>query len=204
MIIGIIGKVGSGKSACVKYLQEHYDVTVFSCDDIAKELIEKGEVDYKIGSAYEFFTNESLQAECRKKVHPKVFKKIIENINNFENYIPNNKENTIFFKNKNNFCEQTIVRTKKTYVIESALPSETLHNICDKVITIYNSYEKKHSLLKEHRDYTDNQTKLIYESQKFYDKYYDKADYKIENNGTKEELLEKLKEVIDEICIICK
>lgn len=180
MIIGIIGKVGSGKSACVKYITSNYPAISYSCDEVAKELINNGEVDYKPCTPYEFFTDEKKQEECRQKVHSKVFLRICENINNSNN------------------CEELI------HVIETALPQEMLYNICDKVICVENTYEKKTQLLKEHRDYTDNQIKLIYDSQSFYDKYYAMADYKIDNNGTKEDMLKKVKEVMDEICIICK
>ena len=42
MIIGIMGKIGSGKSKCLKIIKElysDYDICVYSCDDIAKELL---------------------------------------------------------------------------------------------------------------------------------------------------------------------
>ena len=76
--------------------------------------------------------------------------------------------------------------------------------MCDKVIYIKNSYEDKVKLLKEKRDYDEETTKLIYDSQSFYDKYYDKADKIIINDGTKKDLERKLKEVMDEIYIVRK
>lgn len=184
MIIGIMGKVGSGKSLCVKYIKEHYDAFVFSCDEIAKELIESGQVDYKIESPRDFFTDERLQEVCREKVHKPVFLRICENINNLSK---------LYGINEDRLC-----------VIETALPNDMFLNICDKTIYVDNTLEKKIEILKEHRDYTETQTKLIYESQKYYEKFYIKADYKISNNENKEELLEKLKEVMDEVCIFRK
>ena len=100
------------------------------------------------------------------------------------------KEN---FKNKNNLI-----------LIESALPSDEMYKMCDKVIYIDSSFEDRVKRLKESRDYSEAKTKLIYNSQEYYEKYYNMADYKIYNNGTKEELEEKVKEVLDEIYITCK
>ena len=43
MVIGVIGKVGSGKSAAVEFIEREYKAIVFSCDEIAKDIIEKKE-----------------------------------------------------------------------------------------------------------------------------------------------------------------
>lgn len=183
MVIGVIGKIGSGKSACVKYIKENYDAEVFSCDDVAKAMIDNGEIDYKIENPEEFFTNENLQERCRTVVHKKVFERIYKNISDK--------------KSKNNFEELY-------FVIETALPNEQLFDMCDKVICIDNSFEKKVELLLFHRNYSIGKTTMILNSQKYYEKFYDRADYKITNNGSKEEFLDKVKEVMNEICLIRK
>lgn len=183
MVISIVGKIGSGKSVAVKYLQEEYNAICFSCDDIAKEIIEKGQTNYDPGYAGEVFINEKKLEECRTILHPEVFNRINENLNNF--------------KNKMNFSEQL-------FIIESALPSESMYDMCDKVIYIYSSFENRVKRLKDSRDYSEEKTKLIYDTQKYYEAIYDKADFKIENNGTKEELIEKIKEVIDEVYFTVK
>ena len=127
----------------------------------------------------------------------------IEYINNFKN--GNAKQLLAYSRNlraennKNNLREQNSL-----IVIECALPSDRLFEMCDKVIYIKNSYEDKVKLLKEKRDYDEETTRLIYDSQSFYDKYYDKADKIIINDGTKKDLERKLKEVMDEIYIVRK
>lgn len=183
MVIGLIGKIGSGKSECAKYIRKEFDVIYFSCDEIAKKMISTGEIDYFVENMEEFFSNEKLQEECRKKVHPKVFSKIKSNINSIK---------------------KVNAKREQLFVIETALPNDDLYNICDKVICVKNSLEMKIKILCEHRNYNTEKTIKIYKSQEYYDKYYDKADYIINNNGTKEELLSKLKEVLNEIYIICK
>ena len=187
MILGIIGKVGSGKTVCVEYLEKEYDAKVFSCDNIAKEVINNNEIDYKPLPPLIFFSDEMAQKECREKIHPLVFnkiKKIIEIIENNEKY--NNGD------------------LDKLIIVECALPNEVFYNICDIVIYIKNSFEDKFKLLKEKRGYSEEIIKLIYDSQSYYDKFYDKADYVIINDGTKQDLERKIKEVIDEIYIIRK
>ncbi len=52
MVLGIVGKIGSGKSYLVKYMVGRFkdsDIKVFSCDDIAKDLIESGKTSYTGG-----------------------------------------------------------------------------------------------------------------------------------------------------------
>lgn len=192
MVIGIVGKVGSGKSACIKFIKEHYgdyDIKVFSCDEIAKEIIEHDEVDYKGKNVtpYIFFTEQKYQDEAREKIHPLVFKKIRDEICNEKVEKNNQNENTMSMQ-----------------IIESALPSELMYDLCDKTIYIYTRYDVALERLKKSRDYAEAQARLIYDSQKYYEKFYEKADYKIDNNTDEETFLKHLEEVVDEICIICK
>lgn len=219
MVLGIIGKIGSGKSAVVKYIENNYNTVVFSCDDIAKEIMEKGETDYDPGFAGEIFINEKKQEECRMKLHPLVFNRISENLNkllnkNNLNHLNNeNESNSKTSANKENFNEfyRSIMNSKnennfyeKIIIIESALPSDEMFKMCDGVIYIDSPYADRVERLKETRDYPESKTKLIYDSQKYYEKYYDRANYKICNDGTKEELEIKVKEVLNEIYITCK
>lgn len=263
MVLGIIGKIGSGKSTVIKYIEKKYDAIVFSCDEIAKDIMEKGETDYDPGFADEIFTSVKKQEECRTILHPLVFKRIYENIfkikneNNFKNFpnINNQNENDIGFSKKNSTLELNRINlnnenknnsklscktqfqsieesndinlnyvnkknsmnflninnfkneknfSEKLIIVESALPSDEMYKMCDKVIYIDSPYEDRVKRLKESRDYPESKTKLIYDSQTYYEKYYNKADYKIYNNGTKEELEEKVKEVLNEIYITCK
>lgn len=234
MVLGIIGKIGSGKSTVIEYIKRNYDAIVFSCDDIAKDIMEKGETDYDPGYAGEIFINEKKQEECRTLLHPLVFKRIYEKIcrnmneNNFLNITNKNnsklsgktqcqsikesndknlnyvnKDNIMNYLNKNNSKNEKNF-LEKLIIIESALPNDEMYKMCDKVISIDSPYEDRVKRLKESRDYTESKTKLIYDSQAFYEKYYNKADYKIYNNGTKEELEKKVNEVLNEIYITCK
>lgn len=184
MVLGIIGKIGSGKSVCVEYIEKNYNAIVFSCDSIAKELMASGKYEY--GKSEEIFTSENLQEKCRNELHPLVFDRINKQIKNILN-----KNNSM------NFNENIVI-------IESALPSKALFDMCDKVICIESDYNLKTKLLKDKRGYNIEKTKKIYDSQKYYEKFYDMADIKIINDGSKSDLEKKIKEVIDEIYFICK
>lgn len=182
MTIGVVGKIGSGKTFFTKYVKDNYEsIVVFSSDAIAKEIMESGETSYngKNIIPYEFFTNEKYQEDVRKNLHPFVFKKI-------ENEIEKLK-----IKNSN-----------LIYIIESALPSDYMLDICDKLIYIKSSYKDIYQRLSLHRGYSDNQIKLIYNSQNYYEKFYEKADYVINNSEDLKKFLSSIKEVMDEICVI--
>ena len=89
-------------------------------------------------------------------------------------------------------------------LIETALPSELFFSICDKTIYIRSKREDQVARLKRTRSFTDNQFDVIFNSQEYYEKYYNMADYIIDNNGDLDSFKSRVKEVMDEICIICK
>lgn len=181
MIIAIVGKIGSGKSTCINYIKEHYkNVIVFSCDEIAKEIL-KDEKYAKLFKVNEDFYNDKTNLEkCRKEFHPIVFdfiKKEIEKLKlNNTNYL---------------------------FLIETALPSTYLYQFVDKIICVYNSTNKKINILNKNRGYDENKTLQISDSQNIYEECYKKADYFIENGGEKKELYFKLQEVLNEIHFTC-
>ena len=238
MVLGVVGKIGSGKSAVIEYLQEKYNAISFSCDDIAKEIIrEKGLESYE---SEQVFINENLQEQIRNNFHPLVFLRIDENLNNLYNFIEkpytnktetsdtdaniNNflNKNNIYSKNnfeniknfidksfnihnihnvnKNNFLNKSELLT----TVESALPSNDMFNICDKMIYIDCPYEMRVKRLKDSRGYSETKIKQIYDSQEYYEKFYARADFNVYNDGTKDELINKIEEVLNEIYITRK
>lgn len=178
MVFGIMGKVGSGKTLCSEILEKEYGAKLLSCDKIAKEIIANDETDYVPLPPYHFFRSPVAQELCREKIHKIVFDRIEKSV------VDESNDDLI--------------------VIECALPSERLFEICDKLIYVENTYENKSKLLKEKRGYDDETIRVIYNSQTYYDKYYNKADIVVYNNGTKLDLEMKLKEVMNEIYIIRK
>ena len=269
MVIGIVGKIGSGKSEVVDYLRDAYGAANFSCDEVAKEImVEEG---YKIDNKQDLFTNKNILERIRIELHPKVFSRINEYINilnnfykqkesiaekivenmrisgrldkffNFENIVDTcdineNKNNKKYYNNllnKNNKPENVFsnleqscnfIKKRRTYynkknksnlnnileffedliIVESALPSEDMFNICDKMIYVDCSYENRVSRLKKSRKYSDEKIKQIFDSQQYYEEFYNRCEYKILNDGSKKELINKVDEVMNEIYIACK
>ena len=188
MVLGVVGKIGSGKSYFVNYIKNKYqncDIIVFSCDDIAKELLNSNKTSYKRKDIvpHVFFTNEKLQESVRNTLHPEVF-----------NYI----------KDEIDKQKSSLEQKKTIYVVESALPNEIMYEICDKVVYIKSSYDNSYSRLKLSRSYTDSEIKLIYNSQLYYEKFYDTADFIIENNGDRDSFELRINEVMNEICFVCE
>lgn len=238
MVLGVVGKIGSGKSAVINYLQDKYNAISFSCDDIAKEIIsEKGIEGY---SSEQVFTNMNLQEQIRNNFHPLVFLRIKENLNNLYNFLEeksqdsvkisnmdlnitnflnknnlfteNNYNNFLIFLNDHNEIHKNIKENKNNFLykcellitIESALPNEDMFNICDKMIYVDCPYESRVKRLKDSRGYTETKIRQIFDSQEYYEKFYDRADFKIDNDGTMGELIKKIEEVMNEIYITGK
>ncbi|MBR3288704.1 MAG: dephospho-CoA kinase, partial [Lachnospiraceae bacterium] len=179
---------------------------------IAEKIVENTR---KSGKLDKFFNFENILDTCN----------INEDKNNKNNYYnlskKNNNQEDIF-----RHIEQTCNFTKKrrTYynkkmksnlnnileffedliIVESALPSEDMFNICDKMIYIDCSYENRVSRLKKSRKYSDEKIKQIFDSQQYYEEFYNRCEYKILNDGSKKELINKVDEVMNEIYIACK
>ena len=179
MVLGLIGKVGSGKSAVARYLGATYGALHLSSDDIAKEVMQNGKYDLENINAKNLFNDEKAQEYVRNVIHPDV-------INEIKNKI---------IENKNKY---------DLIVIESALPNRELIGLCDKTILIETDLKFKKELLKEHRDYDETKTDTISRAQDYYEPIYETANYKIKNDSTKEELLKKVNEVMNEIYIVRK
>ena len=179
MVLGLIGKVGSGKSAVARYLKESYGALHLSSDDIAKNIMQNKKYNFDNVSAENLFNDKKTQDYVRDVIHPYVIDEIKKQV----------------FENKNKY---------DLIVIESALPNNKLLSLCDKTILIETDLKFKKELLKEHRNYDETKTDIISKSQDYYEPIYKLADFKIMNDSTKEILFKKIDEVINEIYIIRK
>ena len=90
------------------------------------------------------------------------------------------------------------------FIIESALPSDDMFSICDKMIYVDSPYDMRVDRLKSSRGYDENKIKQIFNSQKYYDRFYDRADIKIDNSGTIDDLINRIEGVMNEIYIVGK
>ena len=177
IVLGVMGKVGSGKTSLIKIIEEKYKIKTFIADDVFKEMKENGEFDEDIDLNSRLFLDTKLQERIRKEYHPKVFNNI-------------KKEIEIL---KDNGKEYDFI------VIETALPSDLFLSICDKTIYIENDEKVKQMRLMNDRNYSISKIKNILESQEYYEKFYKKADYKIINNNDIINLKVEVGFILDEI-----
>ena len=168
MIIGFSGKVGSGKTTLSNMLVDKYNLIKFDCDIIAKELQTK--LNFKININEQGFIDESEQNRIIDEFHPLVWNRV-------EQLIENNKNNNT------------------DIVIETALPSDRFFEIID--ISFYIKTELVKERLMLNRKYTESKIETILDSQKFYEKYYEKCDFVIMNNDSKETAFSKIVEIYD-------
>lgn len=161
MIIGITGKICSGKSVIIKEIENKYNVILLSTDIIAKRMIEQGECPFDI-------TNNDLSNDqfikIKNEFHPLVWAKIKNIIDTTKSKLPNE------FVNKINF------------IIETALPSEKFFEIVDKSIYIYSDDKDIKDRINKNRKYSDNKINNIITEQNNYIDFYNKCDYIIYNN----------------------
>lgn len=177
LVLGVMGKVGSGKSTVIKIISDKYNTVSFSADEVFKEMQENGEFGDNIEINTKLFLDTKLQEKIREEYHPKVFDKIKKNIDK-------------------------IKKSDKEYdfiLVETALPSDKYLMMCDKTIYVENSDKIKSMRLMDGRNYTSTKIKNILDSQKYYEKYYKKADYKINNDTDKTDLIYKIDFVIKEM-----
>ena len=157
MVVGITGRIGSGKSTVANFIVKKYNFLYYDTDEIFKDLKSKGIFDFTIADKYKFFSSFHLQNIIRHNLHPKVFI-----------YIKNDIDLKLKLDKELNF------------VIETALPSNDFFKICD--ITINITSKNKDLLLLRERNIDNKMIKLINKSQNYYNKFYKRCDFFIKNN----------------------
>ena len=171
-ILGITGKIGSGKTTAVDIIKNKYNVRILNLDDIAKIIIKEKKIEFKLVED-SFLSSKDLNF-VKSTIHPIVWDKVKKEI-----------------KNLNNISDIDFV------IIETALPSEVFFDICDNTICI--DSKKNIELLKSNRDYNDKRIKMILEEQKQYEAFYKLCDKFINNDYDKKEFINV---ILDSICEI--
>ncbi len=196
-VIGVTGPSGAGKTTLSEFLKNMYNAQVIDADKIAKKLSNDVNTDY-FKEIIKLFGKDNLQKDgCLNR------KKIAEII--YNNSEKRNQLNLLTFKYVVNeivkILNQLRLENNLEYVcIDVPLLYEAkMEDICDIVIAVIADDEQKISRICE-RDNIDKelakQRLKIQNSNQF---FIEKADYVIENDGTKERLEKKLKEIMDKI-----
>lgn len=193
--IGITGGVGAGKTEILKYLSDQEKIKVMLADEIAHDLMEKGtDCNRKLQSLFAgddvfdaegninrnrmaevIFSDEKKREALNLIVHPAVKEYVTE----------------VAEKEKN-------AGNLRILVLEAALLIEEGYDkICDELWYIYTSEENRKKRLMQNRGYSEEKVKNIFKSQLNEEVYRRFCKVVIDNNGTKEETLGQVAEVIN-------
>ena len=183
-VLGITGGVGCGKSTVLAVFKERYGALCLSCDDIAREMQQKGGCCYALmldlfGEEYLNDAGEFDRAKIAKKVfadpgllkklndliHPAVKQQVAERVRSF------------------------LADGGQLAVVEAALLIEGDYGeICDEIWYIYTSEEARIDRLMASRGYSRERCLKMMKSQKNEDFFRTHTELTIDNNGKTEDL----------------
>ncbi len=192
-VIGITGRVGSGKSEILNYLEKHYPCILIRADEVAKELQKPGAKCFDavvscIGSdcldknggidkakmAEVIFNDPDVLEKVNSIVHPAVKESILEQIG--------------------------VAREdgKSEYVfLEAALLLEAgYRDICDEIWNIRVEESVRRERLKASRGYSDEKIDSILSKQLGEDEFDRLCDVTFDNSGDLEKTTEKIDEYL--------
>jgi len=184
-LIGITGNAGSGKTTVANILREN-NYCVIDADKVVHKLLESDEVKNFI---IENFGEEFLN---RKKLSDYLFKNPLE-MEKYEKFI---REKVLKAIN------EEILRTNCDIIfLDAALIFEYgLEYMFDKIICVISDEDKLIERLKN-KGYSEDTAKLILLRQLPQKEKAKRSDFVIENNGTIEELKEKVLKVLKELAL---
>ena len=183
-IIGVTGGVGSGKSAVLNYMEEHFDSRVVKADEVGHMLMMPGRECYepviqlfgdwvvredtsldRAAIASIVFDNPEMLKKLDDIVHPEVKKYILREIER------SRKEETEFF-----------------FIEAALLLEEKYDEICDELWYIYTREEIREARLMESRGYSREKVQQIFSSQLKEAEYRKHCSVVIDNNEGLEEM----------------
>lgn len=193
MILGLTGGIGSGKSTVSKIFLS-MGIKVFDADLIAKDILEteevKEEIKEKLGKEFINLKSNSVDKKLLKK-------EIFNNPKKLEvlNGIVHPKVVDIYRKEYLKFKD-----IKEIVIFDVPLLFEVkLEKYCDKVIVVDIDPEIQIERIRKRDNIDIGLIKKIIGTQIPRENRNLKADIVVENNGTLEELKQKIREIINEI-----
>lgn len=191
-VIGITGGIGSGKSTVSRILSEKLNAPILDADKIAKEAINSPEIISKIKKFFGesifdnpqlinreklsdiVFSNENKLLELNKIIHPYVIEEIEKKVNEL--------------KQDNEYI-----------ILDVPLPNESFINLSDKIIVVVANEETRIKRVMTRSNLSEDSVKKRIEKQMPVENYIKLADFLIKNNGSMEELSEKIEEICKKI-----
>lgn len=194
-VYGITGGAGTGKSEVIKMLQQNFGGCVIMSDEVARELMQKGNISYKL--IVEYFGRDILMDDGeidRKKLADHVFnnKEALEKLNSMTHpYVKDEIRKLIAEAEASGEC--------RFVALESAILLECgYEDICDEFWYVYTKPEIRRQRMKETRNYSDEKVDSVMRNQQPDEVFFEQCSFVIKNNTTLSDVYAQLKEKLDQ------
>ena len=194
MIIGLIGGVGSGKSAVTEVLAEKYGFRLLLTDDMAKETELPGGAGYlALTEAFggQILENGPGSPIDKQKLASLIYSdpKALETVNGLIHPI-------VWGLVEKTLCEAKEADPDVRIAVETALPCERYRKMCDEIWFIYTDPEVRISRLQASRGYSREKCISMIANQLTDEEFTAYADYIIDNSGSREDTAERIGELL--------
>ena len=194
-VYGITGGDGTGKSEVIKMLQQNFGGCVIMSDEVARELMQKGNISYQL--IVEYFGRDILMDDGeidRKKLADHVFnnKEALEKLNSMTHpYVKDEIRKLIAEAEASGEC--------RFVALESAILLECgYEDICDEFWYVYTKPEIRRQRMKETRNYSDEKVDSVMRNQQPDEVFFEQCSFVIKNNTTLSDVYAQLKEKLDQ------
>lgn len=194
-VYGITGGAGTGKSEVIKMLQQNFGGCVIMSDEVARELMQKGNISYQL--IVEYFGRDILMDDGeidRKKLADHVFnnKEALEKLNSMTHpYVKEEIRKLIAEAEASGEC--------RFVALESAILLECgYEDICDEFWYVYTKPEIRRQRMKETRNYSDENVDSVMRNQQPDEVFFEQCSFVIKNNTTLSDVYAQLKEKLDQ------
>ena len=194
-VYGITGGAGTGKSEVIKMLQQNFGGCVIMSDEVARELMQKGNISYQL--IVEYFGRDILMDDGeidRKKLADHVFnnKEALEKLNSMTHpYVKDEIRKLIAEAEASGEC--------RFVALESAILLECgYEDICDEFWYVYTKPEIRRQRMKETRNYSDEKVDSVMRNQQPDEVFFEQCSFVIKNNTTLSDVYAQLKEQLDQ------
>ena len=194
-VYGITGGAGTGKSEVIKMLQQNFGGCVIMSDEVARELMQKGNISYQL--IVEYFGRDILMDDGeidRKKLADHVFnnKEALEKLNSMTHpYVKDEIRKLIAEAEASGEC--------RFVALESAILLECgYEDICDEFWYVYTKPEIRRQRMKETRNYSDEKVDSVMRNQQPDEVFFEQCSFVSKNNTTLSDVYAQLKEKLEQ------
>ena len=194
-VYGITGGAGTGKSEVIKMLQQNFGGCVIMSDEVARELMQKGNISYQL--IVEYFGRDILMDDGeidRKKLADHVFnnKEALEKLNSMTHpYVKDEIRKLIAEAEASGEC--------RFVALESAILLECgYEDICDEFWYVYTKPEIRRQRMKETWNYSDEKVDSVMRNQQPDEVFFEQCSFVIKNNTTLSDVYAQLKEKLEQ------